>query len=117
MQNELDTEKANVEWESKREDAKRKDDEKTDKNRKKREKRKAAKAKGGGGGQHYQNGGGGGGGATSNMEVDGQIKGVSTSTSTSTADGGKSSRKEDLNHPETEQTQVEEGLGVVIHDE
>ena len=43
MQDEVDQEKAEDEWQKKREDTKRKDEEKTEKNRKRRDKRRAAK--------------------------------------------------------------------------
>ncbi|KKK23355.1 hypothetical protein ARAM_002169 [Aspergillus rambellii] len=43
IQDEIDREKEDGEWEKKREEARRKDDDKTEKNRKRREKRNAAK--------------------------------------------------------------------------
>ncbi|KAJ5135563.1 Protein of unknown function DUF1168 [Penicillium bovifimosum] len=50
MQEEVDQEKNNAQWEKEREEARRRDAEKTEKNRKRREKKKSKGKKGGGGG-------------------------------------------------------------------
>lgn len=104
MQREVDQDKADEEWQRKREEARREDEERTEKNRRKREKRRVAKGRG----QSGQNNGGNGGGATG-MEVDG---------------GGGKKKEGDLGKHKaladgeegTGQPQ-EEGPGVIIHED
>ena len=100
MQNEMDKEKADAEWESKRDNAKRKDEEKTDKNRRKREKRKAAKSKGGGGGGGMLVGGQAK--ASSNLRVNG---------------AGKDASEEQVADSAQAFATVDEEPGVVIHED
>lgn len=131
MDEEVEREKNDREWEAKREEARRKDEEKTEKNRRKREKKKAAASKRNGNRDQNQNhgdnvdktdennkkGAGGGNGMAGRerrdekMDVDGH------------PDGG-SSRPGAENNPESrdgnadeQAAPVDEAQGVIIHDD
>ena len=101
MQSEVVREKADQEWESKVEDAKRKDEEKTQKNRKKREKRKAGK------GKNNQNGG------ATKMEVDRTSQGESKLVNAKAHGDGSGQGPE----ADAEESKGEETLGVIIHED
>lgn len=101
MQSEVDREKADQEWGSKREEAKRKDDEKTQKNRKRREKRKAAKEK------NHRNG-------AMDMEVDGA--GQKRGPDSVNGDTGPGKDQEQGTTADGE-PHGEEAPGVIIHED
>ncbi|KAJ5266945.1 hypothetical protein N7478_009753 [Penicillium angulare] len=99
MQEEVDKEKSDEQWEKEREEAKKKDEEKTDKNRRRREKKKAARGK-------QKNGNAGDDG----MDIEGPAPGMKKNPNAPGARNGEQPAGADTQH-------VEEVPGVIIHDD
>lgn len=116
MEEEVQREKADAEFEQRRAEAKRKDEEKTEKNRRKREKRRAAKNRKAAAGNNSNNNSNGA--VDDEMKIDNENE---TDAKKPARPGLAEQREDDSRHLAVENVpedqQIHEEPGVIIHDE